>query len=83
MRAPSLYLDDDRRMVDGVDGGKQSIIQLLSGFFIHGGENMGVGIQGDADVSMAQTMLYDLRTNSGGNQRSRITMAKIMQTNFG
>ena len=44
--APSLLLDDDWRMAEGLCGGEQSVIQLLGGIFVHGGENMGVGVQG-------------------------------------
>ena len=50
--APSEWLDGKGRMIDGLSRGKQHIIQFLSGFFIHGGKNMSVGIQGDADVGM-------------------------------
>ena len=44
---------------------------------------MRVDVEGGADLRVAQAMLDDFRTNSCGNQRSRIAVAKIVQTNLG
>lgn len=80
--APSRRLDDDGRMVDRSSGGEQGLVELIGSIPVHLREHMGVCIEGGANISVSQAMLDDLSIDSCGNQRSRIAVAKIVQTDF-
>ena len=73
--APSGGLDGDGRMADGHGRGEQALIELAGGILVHVGKHMGVGVQSDAHIGMAHTMLDDLCADSCGNQCGCITVA--------
>ena len=58
------------------------MIEFIGSIPVHLWEHMGVCIEGGANVSVSQAMLDDLTIDSCGNQRSRIAVAQIVQTDF-
>lgn len=76
--ALSMGLDDVFLTGHGLWRREQRLIQLVGCLLVHLGKNMGVSVKGDADVSMAQAMLYDLSVDASCDHGSSITMTKIM-----
>lgn len=65
--APPGGLDGDGRMGNGRSGGEQALIELLGSILVHVGKHMCVGVEGDAHIGMAQTMLDYLCADSCGD----------------
>ena len=71
-------LVDDSRTTDGLSGREQHVVQRVSCLLVHLRENMGVGVQRYADVSVAQAVLYDLSVDACGDHRRGIAVTKIV-----
>ena len=43
-------------------------IELVGRFQLQGGQDVGVGVERDADLRVAQALLHDLRMHAGGQK---------------
>ena len=78
-RSSTFYRSDDVLLTrHGLRRGEQRVIQLLSCLLVHLRQNMGVCIKGDADVCMAQAVLYDLSVDASSDHGSSIAVPKIV-----
>lgn len=54
-------------------------LQVIGDLVVHGRQDVGVGVQGDADLAVTEQLLDLLRVNVGSEQGRRATMPKITE----